>query len=57
MGEQSENFAIQPLGAAGLDEAMAADPRRLWKSPQVIVGTLDGAEAALGTHADANSLS
>jgi hypothetical protein len=57
MGDQSENLALQPPGCAELDEAMAADPRKLWKSPQVIVGTLDRAEAAVGTHADANSLS
>ena len=55
MLEQSEKFATQAPGAA--DEASAADSRRAWKSPQVIVGTLEQAEAGGAGNSDGVTLS
>lgn len=52
MLKQSENNTIQALGAAERDAPGATDCRKPWKSPQVIIGTLDLVEAASNVAAD-----
>jgi hypothetical protein len=40
MVDQPQKIEIQPIGSADRAEVGATDSRRVWKSPEVIVGTL-----------------
>jgi hypothetical protein len=55
MLKQSENNTIEALGAAERDEMGVADSRRPWKSPQVILGTLNQVQAATNSGVDGAS--
>lgn len=52
MDKQSDRIGTNPRGAIDTDNAVTAVPPKVWKSPQVIVGTLDDAETGTAAGPD-----
>jgi hypothetical protein len=52
MLKQPEKNTTPPLGVPERDERGAADSRRRWKSPQVILGALEESESGSAAGAD-----